>query len=605
MLLSLLYIISFIELYLGILIFPKNNKRCGLSVWLVVTLITVYAIHSVEAIVIYNILKIKIGLLSMSIANVIVAAIIWAVIIFGYKRKQDYYADKTGLYILAGLLVSVYVFGMIRFGWTLGNFRYATSDSAVHLFRVLDIIDTGRLNQSRFYLYLVDALFIETLSPIFGISNYYRLFIICDLFMLFLSGAMFLAIIRRYMADTKLIVLGCVFVLLYVFAYPLNNLIYGFNYLGAAVTLIGYAIFATRSFRDGMMYKWYAILCIVLGIIGVTLCYTQFLPIVFGGSLLYVCTDIVISHKISKKTLISIGIAAVVAGLVGCFGVYYVVIRSYGSIDVLFSNLEGEGPIYRDLWSNIFFLLIFIVFYFKHCIKYKKLHEGCFFVGVLVLYAGYFFIRVCQGKTAAYYFYKFHYAGWFIIMYIAFVGIFWTLKKYYNVYVVYGAICATLFVIMLSGAEKKLNEANVWWVPETKADAYFDIYNWNKEAVVNRLSDVTDDMQAVYYAAGKLIEKEDVMIPYIGSWQNYWVKYYYNLTCQSKYYEYFVDRIVEYEERQEDMVRMLDEMFYSQFDNIKYIMVEKDSVAYWYGIGYFSALPVVYENSYGIIYSVN
>lgn len=600
MFLSLFYIISFGILFLGILYFPKNNKRCSLAVWSVVSLMIVFCIHSASGVIIYNILRLKVNLLSVGIFNIIVGTALWGVIRFVFKRVQNYYRDITGWIVLGILLVCTIATGMIRFGASFNMFRYATSDSAVHFHRVLKIVNSGELYDSRFYLYLIESLMINVLSPFIGEMNYYRIFIMCDLFMWFLSGALFLVLIRKYMADKRLVIWGTAFILLYFFAYPLNNLLYGFNYLGAAVTLTAFVVFSARSFKDGMMQQWFSVMCICLGNMAVALCYTQFLPVSFAGSILYIGYDLLLGNRnINKKAVIAI---IGVCGAAGIFGVYYIIFRGYGSLDILFSNLEGEGAIYRDLWSNIFFYLIFVVMYVVKCVKSRKIDDGYFFLLPLMAYAIYFFWRICNEKTASYYFYKFHYIGWLFILYIAFKGLFYTIQKYDFVYRVYAGVAAVLLFITVSGFESRLNSANSWWVPETKADAYFDIYEWNQNAIADKKVDVSDDMQAVYYAVSHLVCDENTLVPYIGSWQEYWLKYYYNLTCQEEHYDYFFSLMDEFAETGHGIQNTIDERIYNQFASVKYIMVEKESDAYWYGIGYFSGLTPVYENDYGVIY---
>lgn len=601
MLLSLFYVLSFAGLFAGVLMFPKNDKNCSLAVGSVISLITVFCLHTVAGVLICNVMGLRINLLSMGIFNIVTALILWGFIKLRFKSVQEYYGDKVGFAVLGILAAATLAVGMMRFGAAFNMFRYATSDSAVHFHRVLAIVNSESLHGiGRFYLYIIEAMVVWVLSPFVSAVNYYRIFILCDLFMWFLSGAVFLALIRRFMVNKKMIRWGTAFVLLYYFAYPMNNLIYGFNYLGAAVTLAGFILYAARCFGDGLMWRWYSLGCIGIGNLAVALCYSQLMPVTFAGSILYMGAVMISGRKVNYKALAG---AVVLCAAIGAFSVYYIVIKGYGSLEVLFSNLQGEGPIYRDMWSNIFFFLIFVVMYGIFCWKEKKLQEGYFFLLPLIAYALFFFWRMCNQQTAAYYFYKFHYLGWLFILYIAFIGLFMTIRRYEFVYKVYVSIAAVLLVVALSGLEYRLKEANVWWMPKTRADAYFDIYVWNKDALFNERTDVSNDMQAMYYVVSGIVEKENVLVPYLGNWEDYWLKYYYNLTCQEEYYDYFLDAMDVFAAGESGVAEMFEELVFNRFDNAGYVMVEKASQVYWDGVGFYNGMTVIYENDYGILYA--
>lgn len=600
MLLSIFYVLSFIILFTGILYIPKNEKKCSIAEWSVVSLLTVFALHTAAGVLLYVLLKIKITLVSVGIFNMLLGAVVWGLIIFVYKRIQKYYSDILGWPVLGVLLLVTIITGMVRFGNSLDVFRYATSDSAVHLFRTLRIVDTGELAASRFYTYIIDALAINVLSPVVGRANYYRIFIMCDLFMWFLSGAVFFALIRKYVTNKKKYICCVIFVLLYFFGYPMNNLMYGFNYLGACVTIAGYVLYVVRCLEDERMPRWMAVVCVCLGNLSAALCYTQFFPVVFGGSVLCMAASFLFGkRRISIKIMASVLALCLVVGL---SGVFYI-LKDYGSLEVLFSNLEGEGPIYRDLWSNIFLFLVFIVIYARVCIRLHKIEPGYLFFITLVIYALYFFIRVCKEQTASYYFYKFHYLGWLYVLYMACRGLLWSVKEYEGFYKIYGSVILVVMLVMLSGVEDRLSDANVWWVPQTKADAYLDIYKWNRDAIVEERTDITDDMQELYHRVAQLVVQEDCVVPYLGSWENYWLKYYYNLTCQEEYYEQFLTRMDDFAETTDDIAYLLEQYVYSWADNVRYLMFEKDSDAYWYGLNVYNQMEVVFENDYGIVFA--
>lgn len=600
MLLSIFYIISVIIIYSGVMLFPKNGRKCSAAVWSVVSLILMFVFHTMYGIVAGNIMKLPVNLISMGICNIITGAVFHAYIIKSRKR-QEYYADVTGWIMLAGLLVCTLIIGMLRFDVTFNMFRYATSDSSVHLNRVLKIVNNQRLTDNRFYLYLIEAMVINVFSPVVNPGNYYRIFILCDLFMWFLSGAVFFALIRKYMSDKKLTVYGIIFILMYYFAYPLNNLIYGFNYLGAAVTLAAFIMFAARCFQDGMMQRWFSVMCMCLGNIAVTLCYTQFMPATLAASVLF--TGAVVLSEKKNVNYRRLALIAVLCVILGAAGMYYIISTGFGSLDVLLESLRGEGPVYRDLWSNVFFYIIFIVMYAKYCIRHKKLHEGYFFLIPLVCYAGLFFVFVVNEMAAAYYFYKFHYLLWLFILYAAFAGLFYSIQKYSEIYRVYTVIAGVILVIALTGVEDRLSSANVWWVSQAKSEAYFDIYRWNEKSLQQNRTDITNDMQAMYYVVSQLVEDEDTVVAYLGNYEDYWIKYYYNLTCQSDNYEYFLANMDAFADDDTSVAELMETYVFDVFDSAKYIMVENESEIYWRGIGYYNNLEKIYSNDYGTVYS--
>lgn len=161
------------------------------------------------------------------------------------------------------------------------NIAYIMSDPAVHFRNAMDMINNGTVS-SMCFASTNNALFISMFIPVVeNTVNLYRAFILSDIVMLMLSGGVIYILIERYMNKRVVMFIGLLLVGLYMGGYPLNNMLFGFNYLGMCVSLIGVLIYFLERFYNLEITDKLAFPILSMFFLSVSLCYSLFSPAVW------------------------------------------------------------------------------------------------------------------------------------------------------------------------------------------------------------------------------------------------------------------------------------------------------------------------------------
>lgn len=109
---------------------------------------------------------------------------------------------------------------------------------------------------------------------------------------------------------------------MYFLGYPLNNMLYGFEYLGAGILSINFLLWVLWNNDAKEMQKWQFVVLLMVANTMVFLSYTQFAPAVLIGEAVYLAF-----YLKSKKQFISwysLSIVVVSVGVPGLMCVYYI-----------------------------------------------------------------------------------------------------------------------------------------------------------------------------------------------------------------------------------------------------------------------------------------
>lgn len=279
-----LFFISTILLFVMLFIFPKRKERINAVEWSIIMLISVIGIWAFLAGCI-NQLGIKINLISLSVINLVIT-----VMLAGYtirrKKVQTFFIHWYDLVMLAVLLVLTIVIGQWRFGDQLQIFNYNSDDSVRHFYNSKLLFESGNLENKRYVMNLLDMIFIQCRYAFTGQVSY-QAFIAADLFVWFLMGSAFYAMFCRFSKGKFDVVVTMVMTLLYTLGYPLNNMLFGFEYLGMGLLMISYLIWIIWENEYLRLPIWMNISMLCLANTGLFLSYTQFVPAVCLGEAVY------------------------------------------------------------------------------------------------------------------------------------------------------------------------------------------------------------------------------------------------------------------------------------------------------------------------------
>lgn len=583
---SVVFILSVMLLFIALVCFPgKENKR-DLLLNISIALIIVMEIHAVCAYITLEVLKVNFSLIHYALFDMVCAIGIFCYrvlhrLMFKGAKIEKYEVQTRSLVVLIILFLCILPIGIWRFGGRLNLFAYCSSDSANHLAAVEKIIQSSSIEglSGRYLFHINVALVIQAIRELVSPMSVYKIFLICELFFLFLSGIVFYGLLIKS-SQCKNHWCTVLFVLLYVFGYPLNNMLYGYEYLGLSATIAVYILLLLQEITQKKERLLSGCLQLVLALFGLYHCYLLlFLP-VFCGCIF------ILAFRMEKKFL---GWKIVFFILIAVIGVWK--LQELGIVwNEFYSKLFADATMYRDFWSNLLWFMPWTISGMYYGVKrYNTVLLKMLFSIILVMAV--FFALMAEAKIGSYYYYKFYFLLWPVVLAVAHYGMSHMNNRVSKVF-----LCAMLMIIGIDQIKTSVGNQE-----RTTNNIYF----YNANILFNKISNMDMEKQELFYAAAEKVAQTGQVVPYIGTWELYLAEYYYALTNQPligngeeqfRYIQY------EYDLVEENVMQSIEENIYNRYETVPYIMVEKNSDAYWYGIGYYSTLEVEYENDYGILY---
>jgi len=164
---------------------------------------------------------------------------------------------------------------------------------------------------------------------------------------------------------------GFLLTILYVLGYPLNNMIFGFFYLGLGVTLICGLIYLSDCYVYNEISKKLNIILIGIIMCCIILCYSLFAPVAFISVFVLLILQFKKENRLwTQNFFITIALTILLPGLIGIYYGYFNFFPEQ-SISPL-QMIQFEGYIYRDLFSSFVIPLPFAIYGGMQIIKTKQ-----------------------------------------------------------------------------------------------------------------------------------------------------------------------------------------------------------------------------------------
>lgn len=282
----ILFVVTTIISYVVLFLIPRSNSKENGVTSLIINLMLQIGIW-VFVTGILNLCHIKINLYTIAVINIVVFL---AAFIYMYINKwkiQSYYVQVLDLVVLLILAATAVTIGLYRFENDLSVFAYESDDSVRHFSYVKGLMNTGNFTNGRYVMHLISMIFIKCALPFIGEMFSYKAFAAADIFLFFMLGAMFWTWIRPMMSGKYEKASGVGFTLMYFWGYPLNNMLFGFEYLGAGILAVNFLLWILWENDAREMSKWQLVVLLMLANTMIFLSYTQFAPAVLIGELIY------------------------------------------------------------------------------------------------------------------------------------------------------------------------------------------------------------------------------------------------------------------------------------------------------------------------------
>lgn len=585
---AVFFVLSYSIALSGFFLLQKRKETCQGMLWIVLSIVFLMGYHTLVT----AICKLFCGVFSMPIValgDILLGGFCWLNII-KTKQRQRYAFDRLDGIVCVILLLVVLYFTYREFTFSL-NLGYITSDPGVHYGLAMNALRYGETT-GMFFAEINNALFIGIFAPFLSSLIFcYKLFIIADILMFLLSGSIFYVLIKEYFHSKSAMILGIFAVGLYMIGYPLNNMLFGFIYLGMSVTVIAYIMIVLKQYMDDAFDKRLLIVMISIGVLSLVLCYMLFAPIiwisVFGCLCWYYWKKEQLFTKQTVMLMLCIFLVPTLIALKFCFLDYFI------GRDLDISNtIANEGGIYKDFFSNFVMFLPFAVYGLIEQCKAKTLEIYEIFTMIFFGFILVMFLLMYQGYVSEYYYYKAYYPFWLLYFILVAKGMCLICYLPKSVLISMASIFFVIVGINRLNLERRMLVNHPSFTSE-KSRNFMDVYIYNAESLITHEFYDQRLIDLYRYAMDECMEKSDKPIPMFVSLSNYEDWYWFESfsgTDSSMFYTWDIG---------ENGIK--SKILHHDAD---FVIVKYDDPMYQSNLRFFKRYQCIYKNEVGCIYQI-
>ncbi|MBR2658727.1 hypothetical protein IKD57_02400 [Candidatus Saccharibacteria bacterium] len=486
MITKLVFILSYLVFFAGLTIFKKTDQKLNIVRYLIFQIMLTMIFNVVLMTILY---LFGVGMAPMFASSVLgIVGVVLTIIALKKKQFQKYefrWIDLVASLLIAGVAFAV---GIKLFGPDL-HLAYNNADPAVHFFMTQDALINGN-HSSMFFNEINNALAINGMS-IFTDSSFlnYKLYIIIEICMLAFSGLMFYTLVSQWAKKNTHNLICAVIAIFYLLGYSLNNTIYGFGYLGVAVTLICFTIILCKSLWDGIIgLKKFMPLMSMCAFCN-AMCYVLFAPLVWLIiAAIVFCYGRKNKFKFKKILLVETAIFALPLILVIKF--YYFDFLLTEQMDVE-NQIRTNGAHYAYYIKNaILFLPMAIYALIQNIRKKKSFVTTFFFISWMIFFVLSVIAREF-GMISPYYCSKMYHVAWLVTFIMSADGTVQLLQRIPKTVIAYGVVVSALIASAFfnrGGPLVDIYRFNFSWVRlhETIGDQTMEGYRFASDEIVNK-----------------------------------------------------------------------------------------------------------------------
>ncbi len=436
----------------------------------------------------------------------LVLAILLALLLHGSRRNisvklaDDDVRDFLGFLAIVGVAIAC---GFMQFGFSL-NLNFSSTDPATHFANTLAVLDSDRV-EGMYFTYYISSLVIEVFQPLTGLYGTYKAFIIAEIGYYALNACVFYALLR--VTGNKRVLSLCVSVL-YMLGYPLNNMVFGFSYLGVGVTLLLTFTFLWAVFwRPGNYIK--LLIASLIIILGSIVCYSLFAPVIaLSLALLSVAH---FRHVISRHMFPFIALAISLMIAVAYF-IRYVIQAG------LVSGLSTPGYTYVELYGSFILIAPTAIFGLVGLIQDRQnnfaLPSAITSIAVIVVTV-IALLLYKAGIFSAYYYYKLYYLLWPLAFLCTAKGLTALFNESRIFLLCYLACLASILILSLSRIDRTISTTHPDLSPSVASESITGVYNFNLNEMES--PKISDEEVNLWIAADQLRTSTDQYVPLLGT----------------------------------------------------------------------------------------
>ena len=424
---NFIYLMSILLLISSFLLLKKTSKKENIINSIIYTICFIFP-YQVLIVYISGLLNLGGSLLYYSIINILISALLLIPTI-KKKKIQPYYLQKKEIFLYIILVFIIFVTIFIRFrGFT--ALTYLSDDSSIHyrmathFQRELKYL-TKTNSKDLMYTDFSAAIPVSYINGGFFLKLFenfkpYKAFIVYDMLCLILSSILLLSTLIKLYHKKKNDYLPILIIsILYSLAFPLNNILFGFCYLGIGIMVTNLIIITIKEIETDLNknMKLNLILLFILNL-GLFFSYYLFVPNVYLALGIYYII-LYKNKKIDFNTLLKYGIITLIIPFT--IGIcHFILPRFINKKSEFFKPLTTYGFIYDNIL--LLYLFIFFAAYLVYKAYKKKLKPSNYLslnIYIISVYCAIFITLLILQISRLYYFYKLFYLfSLFIAIYL-------------------------------------------------------------------------------------------------------------------------------------------------------------------------------------------
>lgn len=294
--------------------------------------------------------------------------------------------------------------------------------------------------------YVNSGLIMKCFSGAIDEVDYYNIFIAFGIFILFMTGVMMYNTLEKFANKVQTKMIALIVALIFVMGYPLNSLLFGFEYLSLGILVICAIIHMIYYFEKEELKFGYILIMLALLNFGLFCSYYMFIPFTYSALWIYFCIHSYREKRkiICKNNIIILSVTLLVPFVLGYIyhfapGIYSIFnnyvedaleISARYSSNILNNSFSLEGYTYVNYYSNIILFVPLIIYYVIKKYKNKELHSfDIILTAFLLIFIGILIIGNKFGKVSEYFIMKNYFALWIVLIYMSFISLMYIFEK--------------------------------------------------------------------------------------------------------------------------------------------------------------------------------
>lgn len=537
---GIIYLISVLILLVSFILKKKTDKEMHIISFICLSIVALFCYNTFVCYIL-TFFTIPITLWLLAIINIVISLPL-IISIIRKREIQKFIFKKSDLIYVLIMAVVVLVLGYINWGFPF-HVKYETSDPSVHYLTSVRFAENeammpgieeqdfiyGSLDTRKPVSYVNSGLLMKVLSPDTDFVECYYIFVAFGMVTLFLTGVTFFAALRKFAKNKGHVLLTFIVSLICMLGYPLNSLLFGFEYLSMGLLIICAIIDLIEYYEKETLKSFYFILLMALLNFGLFCSYYMFVPFVYPALWIYFCIKNYRSTKkiVTKNLVATLSITLLVPFFLGY--IYHLAPEIYAifinkaidsetimnySSHIVNTGLSVPGYIYINMLSNMILFIPLTIYLIVKDTKENKLKNTLFESLLLLFLVGFLellLLGFCFGKVSLYYLSKNYFPLWIILLYFNFKALVQLSKNHkilpgilaggYVVLAIIYTIFSNVPIIYVDSLEEK----------DEKIYSVMEIFGANKTILSDKsILFTTEELEILRYAKENL-SKDDYM----------------------------------------------------------------------------------------------